>query len=52
MDTETLAKMMAATLSQDKTERETAEEQLNQVKQHTMCFWKEKKMQNSFDSMI
>lgn len=35
MDTARLAEMMRATLSEDKTERDAAEEQLKQVKQHT-----------------
>lgn len=38
MDSVRLAEMMRATLSEDKTERDAAEEQLKQVKQHTMCF--------------
>lgn len=37
MDTERLAEMMRATLSEDKIERDAAEEQLNQVKQYTPC---------------
>lgn len=35
MDTARLAEMMRATLSEDKTERDAAEEQLKQVKQYT-----------------
>lgn len=40
MDTARLAEMLRATLSEDNIERVAAEEQLNQVKQHThtMCF--------------
>lgn len=34
MDTTRLAEMMRATLSEDKTERDSAEEQLKQVKQN------------------
>lgn len=51
MDTARLAEMMRATLSEDKTERDAAEEQLKQVKQHThtMCFrWKCKNLFTGF----
>lgn len=37
MDTARLAEMMRATLSEDKNERDAAEEQLKQVKQYTPC---------------
>lgn len=37
MDMAKLAEMMRATLSEDKTERDAAEEQLKQVKQYTPC---------------
>lgn len=39
MDARRLVEMMGATLSENKTERDAAEEQLKQVKQpHAMCF--------------
>lgn len=42
MDVRRLAEMMSATLSEDKNQRDAAEEQLKQVnhfRQHTMCSW-------------
>lgn len=42
MDIRRLAEMMSATLSEDKNQRDAAEEQLKQVKlfrKHAMCYW-------------
>lgn len=42
MDIRRLADMMSATLSEDKNQRDAAEEQLKQVKlfrKHAMCYW-------------
>lgn len=42
MDIRRLAEMMSATLSEDKNQRDAAEEQLKQVKhfrKHAMCSW-------------
>lgn len=48
METARLAEMMRATLSEDKNERDAAEEQLKQVKQYTMCFRKKCKNQTIY----
>lgn len=48
MDTTRLAEMMRSTLSEDKTERDLAEEQLKQVKSYTPCAHeKKRKMQKN-----